>query len=83
MSTNGYLRRVDELGRIVLPIELRRALEIEERDLMNISMEGDALLVRKHRPYCLFCGADADLLTYRHKSVCRTCLRALNDEDED
>lgn len=83
MSTSGYLRRVDELGRIVLPVELRRALEIEERDLLNITMEGEAIMVRKHRAYCLFCGTDRDLMTYRHKSICRICLRVLREETEE
>lgn len=82
MSTSGFLRRVDELGRIVLPIEMRRALEIEEHDPLEISLDGDAIILRKHQPYCLFCGAVSDLVIYRQRRVCRTCLEALNEESE-
>ena len=82
MKPSGIVRRVDELGRIVLPIELRRALEIEERDPVEIALEGDCILLRKHRPTCVFCGAEEELLDYRGKRVCRRCIDELNDIDD-
>lgn len=79
MKVTGIIRRVDELGRIVLPIELRRSLEIEERDPVEIFMQDDTVILRKYRPTCIFCGAQFDLLEYRGKRICRICLSALND----
>lgn len=82
MKPTGIVRRVDELGRIVLPIELRRALDIEERDSLEISLDGDRIELRKHRHTCIFCNAAEDLLDYCGKRVCRRCLAALNELDD-
>lgn len=83
MSQLGIIRRVDELGRVVLPIELRRALEIGERDPLEITLEGDSILLRKHQISCIFCAADSDLLDYCGKRVCRACLRSMASLDEE
>lgn len=82
MKPTGISRRVDELGRIVLPIEMRRALEIEERDPLEITLEGDCILLRKQHAACLFCGASEDLLQYKSKPLCRTCLQKINELDD-
>ena len=82
MKATGIVRKVDKLGRVVLPIELRRTLEIEEHDSLEIALEGDCIILRKYQPTCIFCGAEEDLLTYRNKRVCRRCLQEMNKEDE-
>lgn len=82
MKSSGIIRRVDELGRVVLPIELRRALDIDEHDPLEIVPDGDLIILRKLQPACIFCGAEDDLLEYEGKRVCRTCLRKLNDLDD-
>ena len=82
MKSTGIIRKVDELGRIVLPIELRRMLEIEEHDPLEIAVEEDRVILRKHLPACIFCGAAEDLIGYRGKRVCGRCLQALNEENE-
>ncbi len=82
MKATGIIRKIDELGRVVLPIELRRALELEERDPVAITLEGDCIILRKYHAGCIFCGAAEELLTYRSKNVCRACLQGLNEEDE-
>ena len=74
MKSTGIVRRVDELGRIVLPIEIRRILDIEERDPLEISLEEDRIILRKLQPTCIFCGAEEDLQEYRGKRICRACL---------
>ncbi len=79
----GIVRKVDELGRIVLPIELRRTMDIEEHDLLEISTQEDLIILRKYQPTCIFCGAEEDLLPHRNKRICRFCLAALNAENED
>lgn len=78
MKSTGIVRKVDELGRIVLPIELRRNLDIEERDPIEIYLEGDKIILQKYEPACLFCGSSAGLAQYRGKNVCRDCARNLN-----
>lgn len=82
MKTTGIVRRVDELGRVVLPIELRRTLEIEERDQLEITLEDDRIVLRKYQPTCIFCGAEADLLEYRGKRICGNCLKEINDQED-
>lgn len=82
MKSTGIIRKVDELGRIVLPIELRRMLEIEEHDPLEIALEDECILLRKHLPACIFCGAAEDLIEYKGKRVCGRCLQALNEENE-
>ena len=79
MKATGILRRVDELGRIVLPVELRRTLEIADRDLMEIYMdEHNCIVLKPHRDSCIFCGGMKDISTFRDKSVCGKCLRELH-----
>lgn len=82
MKSTGIVRRVDELGRVVLPIELRRTLEIEERDQLEIMLEDDRIVLRKYQPTCIFCGAEADLLEYRGKRICGKCLKEINDQED-
>ena len=75
MKSTGIIRKVDELGRIVLPIELRRNLDIAERDELEIYMEGDQIILRKYEPSCVFCSSSQGLVTYRGKNVCQECVR--------
>ena len=82
MKPTGILRHVDELGRVVLPIELRRMLEIEEKDLLEISVEEDKIILRKHCASCVFCGSEEDLSEYRGKKICASCLREITELDE-
>ena len=80
MKSTGIIRKVDDLGRIVLPIELRRSLDIAERDELEIFMEGDRIVLEKYEPACIFCASDRDLAVFRGKNVCRNCVRAMNQE---
>ena len=79
MKSTGIIRKVDDLGRIVLPIELRRTLDIEERDELEIYMEKDQIILRKYEPACLFCGSDKKLISYNGKNVCRDCVRKMTE----
>ena len=87
MKSTGIVRRIDDLGRVVLPVELRRTLNLEVRDpveifIVHIFIDGDAIVLRKYDAACLFCGAPRDLLSYRGKQICRSCLRQLREETE-
>lgn len=79
MKTSGIRRRVDELGRIVLPIELRRAYGIDAHGMLEIATEGEAIVLRKCTDGCVFCGAQQELLSYCGKHICAACLRALKE----
>ena len=63
MKSTGIVRKVDELGRIVLPIEIRKVLDIKEKDALEIFTEDDKIVLKKYQPACIFCG-DADNVIY-------------------
>ena len=77
MKSTGIVRRVDELGRIVLPIELRRTLGIDVRDELEIYMDGDRIILQKYEPACIFCGNAKDVENIRGKNVCKDCLEEM------
>ena len=78
MKSTGIVRKVDELGRIVLPIEIRRNLDIAERDELEIYMENDGIVLQKYDPNCVFCASSYGLMPYRGKNVCRDCIRTMS-----
>ena len=77
MKTTGMIRQLDSLGRIVLPIELRRTLGINTKDMLEINVEGNSVILRKYEENCHFCGGSSGLITYKDKLVCRRCLKEL------
>ena len=77
MKSTGIVRKVDELGRIVLPIEMRRTLDIAERDSLEIYVEGDSIILKKYQPACIFCGGVKDLVGIEGKNVCPECIARL------
>ena len=81
MKATGIVRRVDDLGRILLPIELRRTLDITERDALEIYVEGSSVILKKYRPSCIFCAGVKDVSVFRGKNVCAKCLRELRGDN--
>lgn len=79
MKVTGIVRKVDELGRIVLPVELRRTLDIAEKDELEIFLEDDRIILQKRDAFCVFCGSINRLVDYRAKYVCRDCIEKLNN----
>ena len=79
MKSTGIVRKVDELGRIVLPIELRRTLDIAERDELEIYLDDDKVILRKYEPSCIFCGSPRSLVTFHGKNVCMECISSMNE----
>lgn len=77
MKATGIVRKIDELGRIVLPIELRRTLDIAEHDEFEIYVDGESIILRKYESACTFCGSDANVVDYRGKKVCKSCIREM------
>ena len=77
MKTTGMIRQLDSLGRIVLPIELRRTLGINNKDMLEILVEGNSVILRKYEPNCHFCGGSSGLSAYKDKLICRRCLKEI------
>lgn len=77
MKSTGVVRQLDTLGRIVIPIELRRTMGIATKDSIEIFVEGDQIILKKYQPCCIFCGDASDVVTYRDKLVCKHCLEEI------
>ena len=79
MKSTGIVRKVDELGRIVLPIEMRRTLDIAEKDALEIYVEGNSVILKSYKPSCIFCDSNKDIVQFKGKNICPKCLRELTD----
>ena len=79
MKSTGSVRKVDELGRIVLPIEMRRTLDIGEKDALEIYVEGSSVILKKYKPSCVFCDATKDITVFKGKNICPKCLKELKE----
>ena len=77
MKSTGIVRRIDELGRIVLPAELRRTLNIGERETMEIFVDGSSIVLKKYSPACIFCDSAKDIAIFKGKNICPKCLSEL------
>ncbi|HUV85190.1 MAG TPA: AbrB/MazE/SpoVT family DNA-binding domain-containing protein [Methanosarcinales archaeon] len=73
MKSTGIVRKIDELGRVVIPKELRRTLNIEEKDGLEIFTEGNTIILRKYEPACVFCGQVDDMTVHKGKKICQSC----------
>lgn len=79
MKSTGIVRKVDELGRIVLPIELRRTLDIDIKDSLEIYVEDSRIILKKYEPTCIFCGESENIVSFKDKNVCKSCLENLKN----
>ncbi len=77
MKSTGIVRKVDELGRIVLPIELRQGLDIQPKDPVEIYLDGDRIILKKHQPACIFCDSADGLVFFGDKRICEHCMEKL------
>lgn len=81
MRGKGMIRRLDDLGRVVIPIEMRRELDINVRDPLEIFLEEGQLIIKKHEHACAFCGSKENLNRFLEKHICDTCLEKLQKGD--
>ena len=79
MKATGIVRKVDELGRVVLPCELRKTLHIGERDPLEIYTDGEKIVLKKYQPTCVFCDNVTDFVLYKGKNVCTGCINKMSD----
>ncbi|MCI8442464.1 MAG: AbrB/MazE/SpoVT family DNA-binding domain-containing protein [Provencibacterium sp.] len=77
MKSTGIVRKVDELGRVVLPIELRRTLDINEKDSLEIFVDGNQIILQKYEPACILCQSNGEMVSFNGKNICRDCLSKL------
>lgn len=73
MKATGIVRKIDDLGRIVLPIELRRTLGISDRDSLEIYVDDSNIVLKKYEPACIFCGSADNVVVFKDKNVCAHC----------
>lgn len=77
MKATGIARPVDPLGRVVIPVELRRSLDIKTDDLLEVFVEGEYIMLKKIEPKCIFCGGTVDVVDVRGKNVCKACIEEM------
>ena len=80
MKSTGIVRKVDELGRIVLPIELRRTLDIAEKDALEIYVDGASIVLKKYQTSCIFCDDARDVVNFKGRNICPACLKELQSK---
>lgn len=78
MKSTGMVRKIDELGRIVIPMELRKYFGIDVKDPLEIYVEDGNIILSKYEPACVFCGEKKDVITYKNKSICKSCQQRIN-----
>ena len=79
MKSTGIVRRIDDLGRIVLPVEIRKNLDLSSKDAVEIFVNEDTIILKKYEPSCIFCGSTEDSRFYKGKLVCEKCLKTLRE----
>ena len=82
MKATGIVRNMDNLGRLVIPSEIRRVLQIEEKDPVEIFVDGDHILLAKYAPTCIFCGGTENVSLFKDKKICERCRAELAAENK-
>ena len=80
LKSTGIVRRVDELGRVVIPIELRRTLGIKIKDALVIYVDGERIVLKKYEPACIFCGSADGVKQFSGRIVCQDCINKMSDQ---
>ncbi len=79
MKSTGIIRKIDELGRFVIPMEMRNKLDISSNDSLEIYVEGSTIMLKKYQPDCVFCGSSKNVTPYKGKNVCEKCLNEMKN----
>lgn len=77
MKSTGIVRKIDDLGRVVLPIEMRRVLNLEIRDSVEIFSDGENIVLKKYQPACVFCDSAKEVINFKGRNICANCIRTL------
>lgn len=81
MKSTGIVRKIDALGRIVLPIELRRNMDVDDNASLEIFVDGDSIILKKYLTACVFCGEAKDIITYKGRNICQACRAKISSLD--
>ncbi|MEG2003502.1 MAG: AbrB/MazE/SpoVT family DNA-binding domain-containing protein [Clostridia bacterium] len=79
MKSTGIVRKLDSFGRLVLPAETRKSLDINEKDPVEFFIDGDKMVIRKYNPACMFCGESEETLLFEGKLICKSCIKKIAD----
>ncbi len=79
MKSTGIVRKIDNLGRVVLPIELRRIFDIDKEDPVEIFVDDNYIFLKKYQPACIFCNDARDVVNFKGKNICKNCLAEMKD----
>ena len=77
MNQSHFIRKIDELGRVVIPIEIRKILDINEKDPLGITLEDEGIFIKKQHPNCIFCNSNTNLQPFLGKNICKNCIKKL------
>lgn len=77
MKSTGVVRQLDQLGRVVIPMELRRTMNINEKDGLEIFVDGSTIILKKYEPGCVFCGEIKEVGDFKGKKICTNCMKGL------
>jgi len=80
MKSTGIVRKIDDLGRMVIPIELRKTMSINKKDPMEIFVDGNEIILRKYEPACIFCGSADDIIEFEGRTICGSCKEKINQK---
>ncbi len=82
MKSIGVVRHIDRLGRIVLPMELRKVFGIKQDDPLEIYVDEDKIILKQYKPACIFCGNAKEMVSYKGQNICKKCLEELKAQEE-
>ena len=80
MKSTGVVRRLDELGRIVLPIEIRKTLDLQQKDAVEIFIDEDKIILQKYQPACIFCNQVDNIVYFGGKRLCASCIAKMKEQ---
>lgn len=83
MKSTGIVRKIDDLGRMVIPIELRKTLNISKKDPMEIFVDGNKIILQKYEPGCEICGSMENIIQHEGHEICTDCINTLKEKAEE
>mgnify|MGYP002281271402 FL=1 len=83
MKSTGIVRKIDDLGRMVIPIELRKTMNINKKDPMEIFVEDDKIILKKYEPACIFCGSADNTFEYKGRTICQECMDKMKEKADE
>ena len=80
MKSTGFVKKIDELGRILIPKELRSSMELDTKDALEMFVDGDRIVLQKYQPACIFCNSVDDIVYFNGKRVCAACVAKMKEQ---